>query len=170
MQDSKPRTTNFPASFTWQDYTSSFPPGRLDYIIYTGSVIDLVNSFVLNTMKMSQSELNESGLEQNDTELASDHLPVVCDFSFGSSSLGQIDIKPQINIYPNPGTGLFTIEADQTMRTMEVYNESGVHIMRFDSMDSREMTLNMKNYIPGVYYLHIQTSDKNNHTKRFLVK
>ncbi len=74
-----------PEDFTWRDDTSKFAPGRLDYIIFTDSVLDPVKKFVLDTTGMSPEDLAAAGLEKLDTAKDDegkrcDHLPVVVDF------------------------------------------------------------------------------------------
>lgn len=74
--------------YTWRDDSGSFDPGRLDYVLYTDSVIDLRRTFILNTMEMSASELTATGLEATDVmrnmnqpgQGDYDHLPLVADF------------------------------------------------------------------------------------------
>ena len=74
-----------PADYTWRDDGSPFSPGRLDYIIYSDSEINVGNQFVLNTVEMSAAELAATGLQSFDVTVDSfgtdfDHLPVVVDF------------------------------------------------------------------------------------------
>lgn len=74
-----------PADYTWRDDTSSFAPGRLDYMVYTNSVARVANNFVLNTVDMSASDLAATGLQTYDVTinaLTYDHLPLVADFRF----------------------------------------------------------------------------------------
>lgn len=66
--------------FTWRSDFSTFAPGKLDYIIYTGSAVELGNHFILDTQEMSPGKLALLGLQSDDTHQASDHLPVVQDF------------------------------------------------------------------------------------------
>ena len=73
-----------PDDYTWRKDDSGFDPSRLDYVLYSDSVLEAVNQFVLNTILMSEAELANSGLERFDCchdshgrEL--DHLPVVVD-------------------------------------------------------------------------------------------
>lgn len=82
LMDAKPLVTNLPMTFTQGNHTSpgSYSKGRLDYIVYSESVLDLQNSYVLYTNSLSVEQLNTNGLVFNDTELASDHFPVVVDF------------------------------------------------------------------------------------------
>jgi endonuclease/exonuclease/phosphatase family metal-dependent hydrolase len=80
LADAVPRHLASPMAFTWYGATSSFTPGRLDYIVYTDSVLRAVNRFVLFTPEMPREMLASLGLQSEDTSVASDHLPVVCDF------------------------------------------------------------------------------------------
>jgi len=74
-----------PDDYTWRDDNSEFAPGRLDFVIYTDSVMKVLNAFVLNTTAMSADELSRSGLNrydaaEDDLGRRFDHLPVVVDF------------------------------------------------------------------------------------------
>ena len=74
--------------YTWRDDTSIFPPGILDYVIYTDSVISAEYSFVLNPSIMSDAELAATGLIETDMMRTKnvntgdfDHLPLIVDFA-----------------------------------------------------------------------------------------
>jgi endonuclease/exonuclease/phosphatase family metal-dependent hydrolase len=71
--------------YTWRNDTQRFPPGALDRVLYTDSVLEAVNSFVLNTTTMSKEELREAGMRRADVHRdprrdIHDHMPVVVDF------------------------------------------------------------------------------------------
>jgi len=66
---------------TWRDARSSFAPGRLDYIFYSDSVLRLERAFILATEELAPDVLARYGLRPDDTLVASDHLPVVADFT-----------------------------------------------------------------------------------------
>jgi exonuclease III len=80
LADAWPRVTGGHEVFTWRDARSSFSPGKLDYIVYSDSVLELRNTFALETARLTADELARYGLEAEDTLDASDHLPVVADF------------------------------------------------------------------------------------------
>ena len=107
--DSKPYTTNIPGTFTWYNEEESFPPGRLDYIIYSSSVMTLKNSYSLFTPSMAPDSLLRYDLQLNDVVSASDHLPLVADFEldpvtsikqeFGTLTPEEFKLSQN---YPNP--------------------------------------------------------------------
>ncbi len=81
FEDAKPYTTNLPMTFTSYNETGDYCPGRLDYIFYSGSVLELKNSYALFTMEMPNDTLVQYSLAYNDVSLVSDHLPIVADFN-----------------------------------------------------------------------------------------
>ena len=71
--------------YTWRNDLEPFNPGPLDRIIYSDSVLEAANAFVLNTMLLSNAALEALGLQRNDVALDAeagyyDHLPLVVDF------------------------------------------------------------------------------------------
>ncbi|HEY6626274.1 MAG TPA: endonuclease/exonuclease/phosphatase family protein, partial [Ignavibacteriaceae bacterium] len=82
LEDLLSMQTDKRTAYTWRDDPNSFPPGRLDYQIYSKSVINVEKDFVLQTEVMSQARLNQYGLQLLDTRAASDHFPKVADISF----------------------------------------------------------------------------------------
>lgn len=69
-------------SYTWRSDTGSYDPGRLDFIIYSDSVLESPRHFILYTPDMDAADLTQYGLESGDVSSASDHLPHVADFRF----------------------------------------------------------------------------------------
>ena len=71
--------------YTWRDDSSEWKPSRLDFIIYSDSVLEAVHRFVLNTTTMTDEDLAKARLEKFDVTLDTkgsrfDHLPIVVDF------------------------------------------------------------------------------------------
>lgn len=65
--------------YTWRNDGSSFLPGLLDFLFYTGSAVGLGNHYVLDTRTMRPATLTAAGLLASDTEQASDHAIRVTD-------------------------------------------------------------------------------------------
>jgi autotransporter-associated beta strand protein len=72
-------------TYTWRNDRDVFAPGRLDYMVYTDSLLAPTKGFVLNTATMSEAGLTATGLQPFDSLYDGsrghyDHLPVVMDF------------------------------------------------------------------------------------------
>jgi len=74
------RNNSIRMAYTWRDDNDSYPPGYLDYFIYTDAVMDVAKSFVLETEEMAMTNLALFGLNANDCNGASDHLPITADY------------------------------------------------------------------------------------------
>ncbi len=63
----------------------------------------------------------------------------------------------EIKIYPNPSTGIFTIESEETIdaRQVEVYDVFGKHIQPLIFQNSNTITLNLANNSKGIYLVRI---------------
>ncbi len=171
FMDSKPPTTHQPSTISWYNEGSSFAPGRLDYIVFTNSVIQLENSFVLFTNSLPQDSLDYYNLRSEDVTNASDHLPSVADFSLGKTvnieDLG-INIIPNKFLlaqnYPNPFNPSTIIKyeiPDQTpndiMRVqIKVFDILGRQVAVLEnslqSAGSYEVQFNAKDLHSGVYF------------------
>lgn len=78
--DLTPFCIGIPFSFTYYDPNGRYSPGRLDFMIYSDSVIEPVKKFVLFTPAMIPDTLAAYNLDADNAVNASDHLPVVADF------------------------------------------------------------------------------------------
>jgi len=91
LEDAQPRHNGRgEQTWTWRVDGTGFPPGALDRILYTGSVLALDRAFVLDTQDMDEDELRATGLERGDEMYRiekgqHDHLPLVADFLPASS-------------------------------------------------------------------------------------
>lgn len=66
------------SQLTWRDPESAFTPGRLDYVLAGEAGVEIVQSFVLDTERLTDRALARIGLDRQDSRV-SDHLPVVVD-------------------------------------------------------------------------------------------
>lgn len=132
------RQTEMRMGYTWRNDHSSFAPGRLDYMIYTDSVLKPVRHFLLYTPEMSQAALNDADLRADDVSRASDHLPKVADFVFSKGTkVGQPHGRQSpsrfvlLSNFPNPFNGSTTIsfELPEDSRVdLAVYDLRGVRV------------------------------------------
>jgi endonuclease/exonuclease/phosphatase family metal-dependent hydrolase len=82
------------------DYTYRYGPtssqSRLDYVLYTDSVVGVANKFILNPVAMTSSDRDAAGLGIYDVSTLNDqthfdHLPLVIDFRFSGPITGDYD-------------------------------------------------------------------------------
>lgn len=85
LRSVRPRHSHQNEVFTWYRNMTTFSPGLLDWIFYTGDVVEVVHAFAIMTPSMTAAELAEAGLQANDT-LAADHLPLIVDMVFANAS------------------------------------------------------------------------------------
>lgn len=78
LADLVPRHLYSAQTYTWWDAGSDFAPGRLDYAIYTDSLLE-ATGFVFDPSELPDELLAALGVEAGDAVGASDHLPVVVD-------------------------------------------------------------------------------------------
>ncbi len=79
------RHTHSPEVYTWFNPPQNYAPGKLDFILYSPDVATLKSNYTLKTGDIPAADLAAAGLEAGDSS-ASDHLAMVADFSFKSSS------------------------------------------------------------------------------------
>jgi len=153
LDDSKPYVTNTGMTYTTNE--GSYPPGRLDYIVFSGSVMKAVNKYVLNSQKLTESQLSESGLTKNDNQV-SDHLPVVVDFDLSPiTDVKKKDETPKkfglMQNYPNPFNPSTTIKFDIPNVGTSRDLSPTVKLIVYDMLGREVKTLLNKSLQPGNY-------------------
>lgn len=155
-----------PFHFTWDDSTSSYAPGKLDYILYTSSVIDVQQHIVVDPSDMRDDELQRHGLEAGDARIASDHLPRFADFrlrktsAVGPAASGAWRI---LGIYPQPAHGAVfaNIHADRPVELRlflyDIFGRivSSLRPVQIDAGDQRTQHIPLPTQQPGLYFLLI---------------
>lgn len=68
-------------AYTWRDDGNTYPPLRIDIQVASDATLNVEKSFVLQTEVMAPDRLALYSLDSYDTGDASDHFPVVADYS-----------------------------------------------------------------------------------------
>lgn len=169
LLDSKPYVPGLPLSYTWYNEASDFSPGKLDYIIYSGSNLILQNSFSLFTPSLPQDSLTTYNLLANDAVDASDHIPVVADFELKNLTALKSPAPKQdfgiLQIYPNPSHGLteFSINnPQQDFITIQLIDQNGkeISILHQGNLTSGEhkFQLDTSTFPAGMYFIKMKNS------------
>ncbi len=140
LTDLAPAHVALPMNYTWYDESSSFHPGRLDFIVYTDSVLEPGSNYVLFTSAMDPATLDAFGLEAADALIASDHFPVVGDFRYSVPT----GIDRNDTLLP----GSYSLDANHpnpfhrsTRITYSVPFDQHVRLTVYDSLGRRVTTL-----------------------------
>ncbi len=160
---------------TWWDDNSSFYPGRLDWIFYTGSALELGTHVVVETRSMTDANLAANGLLVADTRAASDHAPVFADFRAPGGD-GEPEPEPpyaggtRLAVEPNPfrdaTTVRFALGAAGAYR-LTVHDVAGRRVREIESGEAtagpREATWDGRDargrpLAAGVYFVRLQTA------------
>lgn len=181
LEDLLSMQTDKRTAYTWREDPNSFPPGRLDYQIYSNSVINVEKDFVLQTEVMSQARLNQYGLQLLDTRTASDHFPKVTDISFDPIT----GVHYENNLfnyrldqnYPNPFNPSTTINfsiAEASVVKITIYNLLGQEVAfplnEYMEPGTHIITFNASELTSGVYFYTIETSQFKETRKMLLAK
>lgn len=167
-------TTNTPFSYTWKRSFSDFWPGRLDYIIYSGSAMKQENGYALDTREMSSNELINAGLFSSDSDNISDHLACVADFNLDLATDTRNFTDDELIVYPYQNH-------DRLIAKIELDNRQKLDILITDPLGQvltkrseifntgkNNFSINISGIPSGVYYLRISNNKKIKTTPIFI--
>lgn len=87
-----------------------------------------------------------------------------------ATSVSEMDVQNQAQVYPNPTSGIITITADG-QKTISVYSMEGSLLKTFaGENESEKLTLDLSDLPNGVYMLQIRTGEKMAYRKIVLSK
>jgi len=179
-----PRQTHKRMGYTWRNDWSSFNPGKLDYVFYSDYIIETGKSFIVNTLAMDDSSLSQYGLQWDDTQEASDHLPVVFDIAEVNANNGIIDDNTNIiddfvylENYPNPFNPKTTISIEiefQGKAVVEILDMNGRWIQTlyegYFNSGTMKLVWDGSSRASGIYFVKVQVDDKVRTKKIILLK
>ncbi|MEE9349765.1 MAG: T9SS type A sorting domain-containing protein [Flavobacteriaceae bacterium] len=149
-------------AYTWRKDNTQYPPGKLDFTIFSDAVMSAQKSFVLQTEIMPTSRLQLYGLDALDTSMASDHFPIVTDFQISqTASLNEASLELSIKLFPNPTSNKTVLKFnDSNNYKIIILNVYGKIIKQFNA--SNEVEINLSENTNGLYLISI--TDKNGTT------
>jgi hypothetical protein len=149
-------------AYTWYDESSSFWPGRLDYIIYSDAVMEHTHAFTVNTRLMTPERLSQYGLQSQDSE-SSDHLAKVADFSFGDfSGSASLDAEETVFIVvpDSAGSGNYLVKSlkNENIRRLTVYDAGGRRVLS-KAIHNTFYYLNLQGMPSGFYIIKAEGNE-----------
>ena len=181
------RHTDIRMGYTWRKDASSFNPGKLDYVFYSDATIDTGKHYILNTLCMDASTLNYYGLQFNDTQEASDHLPLIFDISVDEN----LDIKGKHvsskklmldHSYPNPFNAKIQIVISllsSSIFELSIMDLRGVNIKTLHKGKKSKGIYQFKwdgkdeignHVVSGIYFILLKTEQRRESQKIILLK
>mgnify|MGYP000748849165 FL=1 len=175
------RHSHIRMGYTWRRDNSSFSPGKLDYVLYTDSVLDTSKHFVFNTLTMDSASLAEYGLEAMDSYNSSDHSPRVLDIKIPADvEIGEAVVPKNIKIsapYPNPFNPqtAIQIELNENMHLYAAVFDINGRVVKqlingYLQKGNHEVTFNNKGLTSGIYFIRIEGEGIQHTSKVVLLK
>ncbi|NRD20411.1 T9SS type A sorting domain-containing protein [Winogradskyella eckloniae] len=150
--------TDLRMGYTWRSDGQGFPPGKLDFIIFSDYTLTAQKSFVLQTEVMPIDRLWQYNLNALDTSSASDHFPVVTDFSMNESLSTEIFTLANVDIYPNPTHHSVHIDLKHhNLYKIQVLNTLG-NVLFTTAINSNSTDLNLSSLPSGFYIIAIENA------------
>jgi len=153
--------TNDRVSYTWRSDVESFSPGKLDYIVYSNTLI-VWKSFILDTQSMTATDLAAYGLESDDSYIASDHLAHVADISPDYGFGVRDNLKPRgydlIQTYPNPFNPTLSIRVNLPMNQsgqIIIFDVSGRQIKELPVSGEQTLSWDASEFSSGIYLIRL---------------
>ena len=181
LEDLIAQQTDKRTAYTWRDDGNSYPPGRLDFQVFTNSVLNVEKAFTIQTEVMSPERLAKYGLLKNDSGDASDHFPKVTDYSFNiPTDVSDKTIPNEFNLeqnYPNPFNPTTNIGfriSEGGFVTLKIYdvlgNEVATLVNENKPAGSYEVEFNGSNLPSGVYFYQLKAGNNIETKKLMLLK
>jgi len=154
--------TDIRTATTWTEEGNSYWPGRFDYAIASDIGASVSKAFTICTHEMSQERLSQYGLNAEDTDIASDHLPKITDFIIEDVPGNVSEVhNSDIRIYPNPALNkTFTIISlnSQELQNVIITNITGKLIFSKNVIE-KQTEINLSEYPSGIYFVKITKSE-----------
>ena len=177
LEDLISQQTDKRMAYTWRNDYGSYPPGRLDFMIYSNSVMEVEKAFTLQTEVMPQERLQQYGLAEMDTRSSSDHFPKVADFILENSSNIESLQKTEyrLEIYPNPATNWITVQysvfPNDGECKMIVIDNFGRRIEELSlSSATNNISIDVQDWNRGLYFIHLSVNGENVSSSKIVVE
>ena len=152
--------TDMRTATTWTEEGNSYWPGRLDYAIASDIGATVSKAYTICTHEMSSERLSQYGLNFDDTDIASDHLPKITDFIIEDVPGTVSDIPDsEVQIFPNPAFNKkFTIRnvRNHLLKEVKVISITG-EIIYSKQINKNQVNINLSNVPSGIYFVKVKT-------------
>jgi hypothetical protein len=122
-------------------------------------VLNVEKSYVLQTEVMPEERLNLYELQANDTGNASDHFPVVTDFTMTVVDQTEESTGAKISVFPNPVVDELIIElpAEGSFK-VTISNVDGKNVLVKNNLSGKQV-LSVGQFPTGIYFLRLESDE-----------
>ncbi len=85
---------------------------------------------------------------------------LVC--SGSSASVNEVNLNPEVKVFPNPASGVFNIAAGQTVSSILMYDETGRTVLEMNGLNKNNVEISTQGVSKGIYFVRIRFSNGNN--------
>ena len=117
--------------------------GTFDFCDQTGGILDISTGTIQPTVTYCQYPCNVN--------------------------INDADVKPEFSIYPNPGNGIFNVNATTNISKIEVYNIIGKIILTHE-INSQNAVIDLKQQVAGIYFYKMYDGSKVLNTGKLIIK
>jgi hypothetical protein len=93
----------------------------------------------------------------------------VVDMTMSITGVNDINTNNNVNVFPNPAHDVINIASDYNMKSVTLVNYVGQTVFTQD-VSGNTYQINVSNYVTGMYFVRIETTDGNVITKRIAVE
>ncbi len=148
-------------AYTWRNDFSSYPPGRLDFQIYSDAAMTAMKSYTLQTGIMSTTRLQEYGLNAWDAEVASDHFPVVVDYQIPmTTAIAETGKDTEVQLWTAREEQGFYVKGMTSDANVSVYGMSGKYIVVNKNLSATNGFISSAGWVSGVYLFAVEKAGK----------
>jgi hypothetical protein len=134
----------------WSVLVNDLPPGNHVMDLYDGGTLVATADDVAFTLAESDD-------------------PVLVEYTYTVSDIQELKLMG-FNIYPNPAKSFVTISANSdNIDNIRIFNLQGKEMMRIESINTSELTLDISKMKSGVYYMRIEGDQFNHATSKLVV-
>lgn len=87
----------------------------------------------------------------------------------GTTSIADLRIENELNIFPNPGNGWFSLTIEGTIYSIDIYSVSGAKVLNLNNINTlNNYKINLTSFSPGIYLLKANVGGKQ-HSRKLII-
>ncbi len=159
-----------PGTTTWIDLANGVITCANDWTTGVLDGVDLPVACENQSSNVSLRWIQTSNLDINGTPLLATGISKIDDIVITGELISGVNehVLNNINIYPNPSQGYFTIEANKNIKNIKIYNLLGSCI--YQSEQVNEELIYFNGFESGIYFVEFTKTDAAIYTTKLIVK